>query len=335
MVINLGIDENGKPYVSIERGCGHDRILRKKGKSIIDFPGNFTVIDIETTGLDPVCSEIIELSAIKYVDYKQVSTFSQLVKPSELIDDFITRLTGITNDMVACAPSIDKVLPDFLSFVGNDTVIGHNVNFDVNFIYDNCELFNLPRFSNDYIDTMRMSRKLMPDLKNHKLATVSRALNVTLENAHRALSDCLATASCYLVMRAIALEKYGTIEEFVRLSDSKPLKAKDISTTVTDFDSDNPLYGKVCCFTGALDHMPRKDAMQLVANVGGICADNVTKKTNYLILGNTDYCSSVKGGKTNKMLKAEKAKLSGQDIEIISENIFFEMVGIRELQKDS
>lgn len=75
--------------------------------------------------------------------------------------------------------------------------------------------------------------------------------------------------------------------------------------------------------------MVRKDAMQLVVDLGGSCSDSVTKKTNYLVLGNTDYCTNVKGNKTSKTLKAEKAKLAGQDIEIISENIFFEMVGVR------
>ena len=328
MFINIGIDETGKPYVSIEKG-NSCRIVRDKGKSLLEFPECFTVVDIETTGLDAAYSEIIEIAAIKYADCNQVATFSKLVKPSEPIDDFITNLTGITNDMLSSASSINEVLPDFLAFVGEDVVIGHNVNFDVNFIYDNCELLGLSRFANNFVDTMRIARKLMPEMKNHKLETISNALNVTHESAHRALSDCETTAACYFSIRNMVLEKYGTFEEFTKQHSGKQISAKDITTTVTDFDTEHPLYGKVCCFTGALDNMVRKDAMQLVADLGGSCSDSVTKKTNYLVLGNTDYCTNVKGNKTSKTLKAEKAKLAGQDIEIMSENIFFEMVGVR------
>ena len=72
--------------------------------------------------------------------------------------------------------------------------------------------------------------------------------------------------------------------------------------------------------------MPRKDAMQLVVDLRGIVANSVTKKTNYLILGNNDYCTQIKDGKSNKQKKAEKLKLSGQDIEVISENTFYEML---------
>jgi len=72
--------------------------------------------------------------------------------------------------------------------------------------------------------------------------------------------------------------------------------------------------------------MSRKEAMQLVADVGGVNADSVTKKTNFLILGNNDYCPLVKDGKSNKQKKAEKLKLDGNDIEVIPENVFYDML---------
>lgn len=72
--------------------------------------------------------------------------------------------------------------------------------------------------------------------------------------------------------------------------------------------------------------MPRKNAMQIVADLGGINGDNVTKKTNFLILGNNDYCKSIKDGKSSKQKKAEKLKLSGQDIEIIPESVFYDLI---------
>ncbi len=86
---------------------------------------------------DPFYDEIIEISALKIIDNTIIDQFTSLIKPLNEIDEFITSLTGITNDMVKEAPSIDKVLPLFLNYIGSETVIGHNVNFDINFVYDN------------------------------------------------------------------------------------------------------------------------------------------------------------------------------------------------------
>ena len=102
--------------------------------------------------------------------------------------------------------------------------------------------------------------------------------------------------------------------------------AKDIQASTNDFDATSPLYEKVCVFTGTLERMSRKEAMQLVVDRGGLCGDGVNKKTNFLVLGNNDYCSTIKDGKSTKQKKAEQLKLAGFDIEIISENVFYDMI---------
>ena len=66
--------------------------------------------------------------------------------------------------------------------------------------------------------------------------------------------------------------------------------------------------------------------MQIVVDMGGNCADNVSKKTNFLVLGNNDYCSTIKDGKSNKQRKAESYQLSGLDIQVLSENVFYDMI---------
>ena len=83
---------------------------------------------------------------------------------------------------------------------------------------------------------------------------------------------------------------------------------------------------KVCVFTGTLERMQRKDAMQLVVNLGGSCGDSVTAKTNFLILGNNDYCTTIKDGKSTKQKKAEALILKGNDLQIISETTFYDMI---------
>jgi DNA polymerase-3 subunit epsilon len=114
--------------------------------------------------------------------------------------------------------------------------------------------------------------------------------------------------------------------DFKSLYPKQSLRAADVTSTNTDFDKSTLVFGKVFVFTGALQLMLRKDAMQSVVDMGGICGDRITTKTNYLVLGNNDYCKSIKDGKSSKQKKAEKYKLDGFDIDIISKNIFYDMI---------
>ena len=142
-------------------------------------------------------------------------------------------------------------------------------------------------------------------------------------------------------LKADALSKAGTLKILsekdwcemlnipyfeVPAKQSSSLDARDIVTSNAEFDETHPLFDKLCVFTGTLEKMARKDAMQAVVDLGGKVANSVTKKTNYLILGNNDYCSTIKDGKSSKQKKAESLKLAGNDIEIISENVFYDMI---------
>lgn len=295
-----------------------------KGKSIVAFPSDYVVIDVETTGLDPEYCEIIEISAIKYAGGVIIDRFTSLVKPAEPVDDYITKLTGISNEMLESAPPPAVILPDFANFISDSILIGYNVNFDINFLYDNLLPLGVI-LSNSFVDVLRIARRLLPDLPNHKLITVTDHFGVTPDVSHRALADCETCNSCYSKLQAIVIDQYGSVDAFV-LKPKQNLKASDISANTSDFDTSQPLYNKVCVFTGTLERMTRKEAMQIVADLGGICGDNVTKKTNYLILGNNDFCTSIKGGKSSKQKKAENLALSGGDIQIISENVFYDLV---------
>jgi len=303
-----------------------DRV--EKGKSIIDLLDNYIIFDIETTGLDSSYDEIIEIGAIRIENNKVVSKFQSLVKPNIEIDDYISELTGITNDMVKDAPKIEDVLPQFMEFVGNEILIGHNVNFDINFIYDNLYRNNYKVLKNDFIDTMRLARKLLPDLSHHRLIDIADYFNIDFSNNHRALRDCEITLSIYENLKLLAIEKYGDSDNFKDAfkKHSSAIKAKDIVTTNTEFDIDNLFYGKYVAITGTLEKLQRKEAMQIIVDLGGYCEDNVTKKTNYLILGNNDYNPILRGKKSSKLIKAEKLKLDGNDIEIISENVFYDII---------
>lgn len=299
-----------------------------KGKSIIDLLDSYIIFDIETTGLDSSYDEIIEIGAIRIENNKVVSQFQSLVKPNRQVNDYITELTGITNDMLIDAPKIKEVLPQFMEFVGNEILIGHNVNFDINFIYDNLYRNNYKVLTNDFIDTMRLARKLLPELSHHRLIDIAEYFNVDYSNNHRSLRDCEITLSIYEKLKLLAIEKYGELDSFKNAfkKHTSATRAKDIVTTNTEFDIDNLFYGKYVAITGTLEKLQRKDAMQIIVNLGGYCEDNVTKKTNYLILGNNDYNPILRGKKSSKLIKAENLKLEGKDIEIISENVFYDII---------
>lgn len=305
----------------------------QKGSSLLTFLDNFTIIDLETTGLDPTFDEIIEIGAIKIQNGIILNTFNSFVKPDEEIDEFITELTGITNEMLIDAPSISEILPDFINYVGDDIVVGHNVNFDINFVYDVYLKLYDKYFSNPFVDTLRLSRNLLPELKHHRLKDLIEYFEISIERQHRSFDDCKATLECYNKLHSLALEKYGNLDNFGTDNNGKPKTVKrldlsQIKTTITVFDEDNPFFGKVCVFTGVLEKMKRAYAAQLVVDLGGVCGNSVTKKTNYLILGNNDYCSTIKDGKSSKQKEAEKLKLKGNDIEIISENTFYDILNI-------
>ena len=297
-----------------------------KGKNLISFPDTYCVVDLETTGLDPFFDNIIEISSIKVNKGSIVDTFSSLINIGDLkLDSFITDLSGITDEMLSNAPDLDIVLSDFLKFVDDSYILGHNINFDINFIYDNClQIFSKP-FSNNFIDTLRLSRKLLPNLQHHKLSDIAKNYDIDYSKTHRALSDCTITNTCYSFLKEEAIKQYNSLENFIN-SYRYSSKISNTKTDKVEFDTNHPFYNKTCAFTGKLDKMPRKEAAQIVADLGGICADSVTQKTDYLILGNTAYSKNIKDGKTSKFKKAQNLKAKGYGIEIITENVFYDLL---------
>lgn len=295
-----------------------------KGKSLLLGLKDFVAIDLETTGLMPQFDAIIELGAVKYRAGIPIDRFESLVNPGFEIPEYVSELTGITDEMLSDAPILDAVLPKYLGFIGEDVVVGHNVNFDINFLYDACVNANIAPFSNDFVDTMRISRRLHKEWKNHKLDTLIKELKLEERKLHRSCEDANIAAQAYMLFQ----EESG-FEEAIKLGKKnyrQKLKASDIVADESLIDEDSPIFGKVCVFTGTLEACTRKEAMQIVANIGGICGDSVNKKTNYLVLGNNDYCSTIKDGKSNKQKKAEKLILEGADLQIIPETVFWDML---------
>ena len=170
-----------------------------KGHSLIKNLNDYTVLDIETTSLDSFNGEIIEISAIKVRDKKEVDTFSELIKTKNSIGYFTTKLTGITNEMIQKqGKDLICILNSFKNFLNDDIIVGHNVNFDINFIYDAMKDNIKEYLTNDFVDTLRISRKVLPNLRHHKLDNLIDYFNLVKRDEHRALNDCILTNQVYI-----------------------------------------------------------------------------------------------------------------------------------------
>jgi DNA polymerase-3 subunit epsilon len=111
-------------------------------------------------------------------------------------------MTGITNDMVKDAPKIKEILPKLLKFIKTDLIVAHNANFDINFLYDACLELEPPiHFMNDFVDTLKISRKLFPEYRHNKLEDLVERFGIKKAVQHRASSDALQTQKCYEYMK--------------------------------------------------------------------------------------------------------------------------------------
>ena len=182
-------------------------------KSILAEADFYVALDIETTGLNPANDQILELAAVRMENGQMVQRFSQLVNPGRHIPPFITELTGIRDDMVEHSPNIHNVLPVFLDFLGDSLLLGHNTAFDLRFIRYNSMVVMKHRVMNPYMDTLRISRLLFPNLHDHKLTTLIHAFQVGETVEHRALSDAIQTAWCYEYMKKYAAENNIPLKE--------------------------------------------------------------------------------------------------------------------------
>ena len=169
-----------------------------KGKRLVKYVPDYVVFDLETTGVNVIKDDIIEISAVKVLGGKVADTFSTLVNPGRPIPYYATQVNGITDEMVEDAPDIREALADFLTFAGDAVLVGHNIqSFDLNFVSNAAEGHLGKTVENDYIDTLYMARSCLPELSHHKLVDVASYFHISAEGAHRALNDCIMNQKCY------------------------------------------------------------------------------------------------------------------------------------------
>ena len=196
-------------------------ITNSKNQSLDD---SYVVFDLETTGFSPNTCKIIEIGAVKVENGTITERFSEFVNPQVPIPFKIEELTGIRDDMVMGAETIEEILPRFMEFCEGCVMIAHNAEFDMSFIRKNCMDLDIP-CDHTVGDTVAMARILLPALHRFKLDTVAKALKISLENHHRAVDDAECTA--HIFVKFIEMLKERHIET---LNDLNNLGATSVDT---------------------------------------------------------------------------------------------------------
>ncbi len=177
----------------------------KGTKAMID---SYVALDIETTGLNPAADRIIEIGMARVCNGNVADTYSTLVNPGIKISDRIIELTHIHNEELTDKPRINELIDDVIQFIGDYPILGHNVIFDYSFLKKAAVNNNLV-FPSAGIDTLKIARRILPELEHKKLDYLCEYLKVDPGNSHRALDDALSASGIYWKMYTIKPDDSG------------------------------------------------------------------------------------------------------------------------------
>lgn len=159
----------------------------------------FAIVDIETTGNSYKHGQITEIAVFQHNGIEVTDSFHTLIKPDMDIPYFITRLTGITNDMVANAPKFYEVAKEIVQFTAGRTFVAHNVHFDYRFLREEYNRLGYTFFRKT-LCTVQWSRKLLPGHNSYSLGNLCSDLNIEINGRHRADGDALATVKLFEIL---------------------------------------------------------------------------------------------------------------------------------------
>ena len=190
------------------------------GKERRKYTPDYVVYDLETTGISCQQDEVIEISAIRVRGGHPVSTFTQLVNPGRPIPYGASSVNHIYDNMVVDKPGFSQVLGEFLDFIGDDVLVGHNIKrFDMNFIYRDCQRYFGQTIDNDYIDTLHMAKQCFPAWKHRRLENLAEHYGISTQGAHRALQDCHMNQQVFeLMAQDIAKAASGGVHQLENLN---------------------------------------------------------------------------------------------------------------------
>lgn len=301
------------PFHRLYADSDTDKILRTK---------DYVVLDTETTGLNAYRDKIVQIALVTVEDGKVIETYSSFVNPKCHIPFEASRINHITDADLVDAPTAGEISAEVLSKINGKTVVAHNADFDIDFLKQ-WYMSNSEPIQVKYIDTLGLSRKAFPNMGKYSLQHLIDVFGLDRGDAHRADSDALATQQLFELCKAQIpqLQKIKKYEEDMRVRHTQ------IKPTVEKFDESHPLYKKAIVFTGYME-MPRADAMQKAVNCGALLRNTISRRTNYLVLGELLQTTPGITPYSRKRDEVEQLNQSGEGhIKIITEQEFYELLG--------
>jgi len=193
---------------------GVEGYLVRDVEPIIPELDTYCVFDLETTGFDPENDGITEVAVCKVKNGEIIDEYTTFVNPEKPIPFNVQELTHITDEMVADAPKMSEMIPEFLEFCKGCVLVAHNAHFDISFINNKAQKLGL-EFKPYVIDTYEMSLELYNAVENHKLGTLTEYLGIELEGAHRAINDTRATAKMFIRMKEDCIKENIEINNYI------------------------------------------------------------------------------------------------------------------------
>ncbi|MEJ2200554.1 MAG: exonuclease domain-containing protein [Desulfuromonadaceae bacterium] len=282
----------------------------------------FIAIDVETANAD--MASICQIGIAKYQNSQLIDEWSSLIDPEDYFDFINIGIHGITEEDVAGAPKFSEVLSDLSNFMSGAVCVSHT-HFDRVSIGRAFEKYSLNPIQTIWLDSARVARRTWKECawRGYGLANVCEMIGYKFKH-HDALEDAKASGQVIIA----ATEKTGLdIEAWLKRVKQPidPTSFSSGSAIKRDGNPEGELYGEVLVFTGALE-IPRREAADLAASIGCTVASGVTKKTTLLVVGDQDITKLAGKTKSTKHLKAEQLIAKGQQIRVIKESDFKEIV---------
>ncbi|NGZ75030.1 exonuclease domain-containing protein [Saccharibacillus alkalitolerans] len=323
---------------------------------------DFVAIDFETANAKrgSVCAVgLVDVRGGRIVD-----EYYTLVNPHDDFDYFCIAVHGITPDQVEDAPSFTDIWPELRRRIENRILVAHNASFDMSVLRRSAEDHGLDMPHIQYMCSCLMSRKIWPDMPNHKLNTVARELGLGAFKHHDAMDDARTAAKIFLRCSEAGeatdcgslAERYGyrigqILQDggHISFSSSASKSGRTRSARKTGVsgagtaggsagtakakavppapnpgaDRGNPLYGKRIVFTGRLSGLKKAEAQSRAAEFGALCSESVEWKTDYVVIGRSDYAKYAAGGPASgKTQSAARLAAAGSGVRILSEDEF-------------
>jgi len=279
---------------------------------------DFVSIDVETSNSD--MSSICQIGIASFSNGKLVSEWVSLINPDDFFDSMNISIHGITESCVSGAPKFAEVYPEISSVLSGKICVCHT-HFDRVSINKAIQKNSLPSIELTWLDSARVARRAWDEcaLQGYGLANVCKIIGYKFKH-HDALEDAKAAGA---IINAAVAKTGLTIENWLTRV-GQPIGSSNGALTL-EGNPEGELYGQNIVFTGSLS-IPRRDAASMAASIGCSVSSSVTKKTDYLVVGDQDVTKLAGKDKSSKHIKAEELISSGVPIRILKESDFKELV---------